>query len=35
VVEETHDFYVLIHVDEIDRGERVKFSYIKLEMFKL
>jgi hypothetical protein len=32
VVEENHEFYVLIHVDDVEHGERVVLSYIKIEI---
>ena len=32
VVDESRDFYVIIHVDDLVRGERVKLSYWKLEL---
>ena len=31
VVDETRDFYVLLHVDELVRGERVVLSFVKIE----
>jgi len=35
VVDQTHDYYVLIHVDDLVRGERVLLSFVKLELFAL
>jgi hypothetical protein len=35
VVDETHDYYVLIHVDDVVRGERIVLSFVKLELFAL
>lgn len=35
IVAEKHDFYVLIHVDDLERGESVKLSFIKLEFSAL
>ena len=35
VVDESRDFYVLIHVDDLVRGERVVLSYWKLEIIDL
>ena len=35
VVDQTHDYYVLIHVDNLVRGERIALSFVKLELFAL
>jgi hypothetical protein len=35
VVDESRDFYVIIHVDDLVRGESVKLSYWKFEQFAL
>lgn len=32
VFDESHDFYVIIHVDDVQRGEWVKLSYWKVEL---
>lgn len=31
VLDETHDFYVLIHVDDMEHGEHVRLSFVKLD----